>query len=73
MAWSAAPFAKGSVSAYKPGQYTTLRGLEAEAVENLHFAGEHTAAVPGSMNSAVESGARAAREVAAALGITKAT
>jgi monoamine oxidase len=69
MAWGAAPFAKGSRAAYRPGQFTTLRGLEAEAVGNLHFAGEHTSNAPGTMDAAAESGARAAREVAKAMGI----
>jgi monoamine oxidase len=61
----------GSYSTWRVGQMTAFGGIEA-AVEggNVHFAGEHTSlAEQGFMDGAVESGERAAREVAGAMGI----
>lgn len=37
---SRARFAQGSYAAYKPGQWTTIRGVERMPVGNLYFAGE---------------------------------
>ena len=66
--WVTAPSFLGSYACYKPGQYTTIAGAEGEAVDGLHFAGEHTSlAFQGFMNGAVESGERAAREILASL------
>ena len=66
--WATAPSFLGSYACYKPGQYTTIAGAEGEAVDGLHFAGEHTSlAFQGFMNGAVESGERAAREILASL------
>lgn len=71
--WPKQPFIRGSYSAYKPGQWTTIRGIEGEAVGNLHFAGEHTSLnAQGYMEGAVESGERAAEEVLIAAGLKKA-
>ncbi|HUF16870.1 MAG TPA: NAD(P)/FAD-dependent oxidoreductase, partial [Thermoanaerobaculia bacterium] len=38
--WPTNPFVKGSYACYKPGQWTSMRGLEGERAGNLHFAGE---------------------------------
>jgi len=66
--WATARSFLGSYACYKPGQYTTIAGAEGEAVDGLHFAGEHTSlAFQGFMNGAVESGERAAREILASL------
>ncbi len=64
--WPSAPFALGSYACYLPGQYTTIRAAEGEAVDNLFFAGEHTSLeFQGYMNGASETGERAASEVMA--------
>ncbi|MGZ7038581.1 MAG: flavin monoamine oxidase family protein, partial [Thermoanaerobaculia bacterium] len=41
MHWPTNPWVRASYSSYLPGQWTTIRGAEREAVGNLHFAGEH--------------------------------
>ncbi|MEQ1572513.1 MAG: FAD-dependent oxidoreductase, partial [Myxococcota bacterium] len=63
-AWPQDPWALGSYSCYRPGQWTGIGGAEAEPVRTLFFAGEHTSAVfQGYMNGAAESGAAAAADV----------
>ncbi len=64
--WPSAPFARGSYTSPKVGQYTSLFGCEGETElkGKLIFAGEHTS--PdwwGYMNGAIQSGERAAKEV----------
>lgn len=67
--WPTAPFARGSYTCYKPGQYTTLAASIAAPVGNLFFAGEHTSEdFNGYMEGAAESGERAAKEVLARVG-----
>jgi monoamine oxidase len=67
--WATAHSFLGSYACYKPGQYTTIAGAEGEAVDGLHFAGEHTSLeFQGFMNGAVESGERVAREILASVG-----
>jgi len=63
--WPSDPWALGSYSFYPPGGFTSYGGAEAAASGPLHFAGEHTApyANGGTMEGAVRSGERAAREV----------
>ena len=39
--WPSNTLALGSYTCYRPGQFTTLAGLEGVPVENLYFAGEH--------------------------------
>ncbi|MEU8261962.1 NAD(P)/FAD-dependent oxidoreductase [Micromonospora sp. NPDC048999] len=64
-AWPLNPWSKGAYSAQKPGQYTRFFGIEAAREGNVHFAGEHTSIdYFGYLNGAVESGERAAKEVA---------
>lgn len=64
--WPADPWVKGSYSFYGPGGFTTIGGAEAGREGSVHFAGEHTAvyAKRGTMDGAVQSGERCAREVA---------
>lgn len=70
--WPKQPYTLASYSAYKPGQVTSIRGAEGEAVGNLFFAGEHTSLeFQGYMNGAVESGDRVADEVLTAIGAKK--
>jgi monoamine oxidase len=62
--WPANPWAKGSYSAYLPGQWTSLRGAEGFPVGNLYFAGEHTSLDwQGYMNGGAESGRLVAEEI----------
>jgi monoamine oxidase len=62
--WIDEPWARGSYSAYLPGQVTTLLGVGARRERGLVFAGEHTSTVSqGFLDGAVESGERAAREL----------
>ncbi|UQA62591.1 flavin monoamine oxidase family protein [Polyangium aurulentum] len=68
--WPTYPFTKGSYSAYKVGQYTKITGSEIERYKNVHFAGEHTSLdAQGYMEGGALTGAMAADEVAADLGI----
>jgi monoamine oxidase len=74
MHWPAQPFVRGSYACYFPGQWTTMRGVEGEAVGSLHFAGEHCSLdAQGFMEGGCETGERAANEVLAAFGRTFAT
>jgi monoamine oxidase len=68
--WPADPWARGSYSYYRAGDFTSIAGAEAVPESGFHFAGEHTAPYPkrGTMNGAVESGFRAADEVIATIG-----
>ena len=66
--WTSYPWAKGSYSYWKVGQYTKFAGAEREREGNCHFAGEHTAIdFQGYLNGAVETGERAAGEILADL------
>lgn len=66
-AWTSNPWSMGSYSYFRPGYQTTLFGIEREREGNCFFAGEHTAEQGAFLNSGVESGMRAAREVVASL------
>ena len=66
--WHLDRWHRGAYSYWRPGQYTSIAGYEGVAEGGAHFAGEHTAYdYQGFMNGAVESGERAASEVAAAV------
>jgi monoamine oxidase len=68
--WAAEPFALGSYSCYKPGQWTQLAGAEGERVGNLWFAGEHcTIETQGYMDGAIETAEQAAMEILEDLGL----
>lgn len=64
--WTPQGFSRGSYTAYRPGQFTTIAGLEGQAAGALKFAGEHTDSFydwQGYMEGACNSGVRAAGEV----------
>lgn len=66
--WSQNPYAKGSYTCPKPGQYTTFMGVaqEPELGGCLFFAGEHCSVDwAGFMNGAAQSGNIAARQIGA--------
>lgn len=66
-AWQFNPWSYGSYSTYQPGYQTTVLGIERVPEGNVFFAGEHTASQNGFLNSGVQTGQRAAREVAQSL------
>ncbi|TKB91531.1 MAG: twin-arginine translocation signal domain-containing protein [Nitrospira sp.] len=64
--WPSNPFMKGSYSCYRPGQFTTMAGLEGIPAGNLFFAGEHTNSFyewQGFMEGAALSGIAAAKSI----------
>jgi monoamine oxidase len=68
--WPTYPFTRGSYACYKPGQWTGIRGAEAEPVGNLFFAGEHCSLdYQGYMNGGAETGRLAAEAVRRRLGV----
>lgn len=69
-AWPRNPNSLGSYTCYKPGQFTSVAGLEGESVGNLHFGGEHTDSFyswQGFMEGAALSGLREAAAILAKL------
>jgi monoamine oxidase len=68
--WPSNELSRGSYTCYKPGQFTTIAGLEGTPVDNLYFAGEHTNSFyewQGFMEGACLSGIAAANQVLDAL------
>jgi cytochrome c2 len=65
--WGTDPFAGGSWADWSPGQISAFINVMSKPFQRLHFAGEHTAVANPGMESAMESGERAANEVIAAL------
>jgi monoamine oxidase len=64
--WEQDPFARGGYAYFDPGFDPSLRAWLSRPAGRLFFAGEHTSVKwQGYMNGAVESGRRAAAEVAA--------
>jgi monoamine oxidase len=67
--WPSNPFIRASYAAYRPGQWTGIRGAEGTTVGRLYFAGEHTSLDwQGYMNGGAESGRVAAEALIAHLG-----
>jgi monoamine oxidase len=66
VSWHNDPYAGGGYAWWKPGQMTTWMPELAKAEGRVHFAGEHTSHLGRTMEGAVISGNRAAREVAEA-------
>jgi monoamine oxidase len=67
-AWPRNPLTKGSYTAYRTGQFTTVAGYESAPVGNVHFAGEHTNSFyvwQGYMEGGLLSGIDAAAEILA--------
>jgi monoamine oxidase len=69
-AWDADPWARGDYAWFRPGQARSLLPHLTAPEGRIHFAGDHTSSRPGWMQGALDSGLRAAGEVAAALGGT---
>ena len=62
-AWDEQPYQRGAFAVFTRGQWASLGPHLAAAEGRVHFAGEHTSPWPGSMQGALYSGLRAAREV----------
>lgn len=65
--WTRNPFAGGTYAYWKPGQVSRYAMSIAAPHHCMHFAGEHTAVLERGMEGAMESGERAAFEVASRL------
>jgi monoamine oxidase len=62
--WQSDPFAGGDWAIWAPGQVTECLPALIEPADRIHFCGEHTATANRGMEGAMESGERAAFEVA---------
>jgi monoamine oxidase len=69
--WPTYEWTLGSYTCFRPGQYQRFYGALEQPQGKLIFAGEHTVAESGFMNSAVESGERAATQVLASLNVAQ--
>jgi monoamine oxidase len=67
--WPAYQWSQGSYTCFRPGEYQRYFRALVEPQGRLFFAGEHTVDEFGFMNSAVESGERAATQVLSAMGM----
>ncbi len=65
--WDEDEWARGAYAWFKPGQMESFLAHIARPEGRVHFAGDHTSPWPGWMNGALQSGARAAREVSQAV------
>lgn len=66
--WPSEPFALGSYSCFRPGQWTQFNGEIGRRIGNLLLAGEHCSAkFQGYMNGAAETGRHAAQVIISAL------
>ena len=63
--WDDEIWSRGAYAWFRPGEMTAMLSHIAKPEGRIHFAGDHTSASPGWMNGALQSGNRAAREVAA--------
>ncbi|MGP4062392.1 flavin monoamine oxidase family protein [Halobacillus sp. H74] len=70
--WSRNPFSAGCFTLFTPGQSLDLEEVIPSPEGRLHFAGEHTSSFHGWIEGAVESGIRAAYELNAREGSSKA-
>ncbi len=61
--WQDDPWARGAYASFRPGQMTTWLPRIVRPEGRIHFAGEHTSIFPATMEGAIESGVRAAREI----------
>jgi monoamine oxidase len=63
VSWRADPWAGGGYAWWKPGQMTEWLPDLVKPEGRVHFAGEHTSVLARTMEGALESGNRAAREI----------
>jgi len=63
VSWSTDPWAKGAYAWFKPGQLALLPPRADAAEGRVHFAGDHTSALPGWMQGALASAQRVVQEI----------
>ena len=63
VSWSTDPWAKGAYAWFKPGQLPLLPPRADAAEGRVHFAGDHTSALPGWMQGALASAQRVVQEI----------
>jgi monoamine oxidase len=63
ISWSTDPWAKGAYAWFKPGQLALLPPRADQAEGRVHFAGDHTSALPGWMQGALASAERVVQEI----------
>jgi monoamine oxidase len=63
ISWSTDPWAKGAYAWFKPGQLALLPPRADQAEGRVHFAGDHTSALPGWMQGALASAQRVVQEI----------
>jgi len=61
--WQDDPWARGAYTSFRPGQMAAWLPASARPEGRIHFAGEHTSVFPATMEGAIASGVRAAREI----------
>ena len=61
--WQLDPYSLGAYSLFLPGQITSWLPEIIRPEGRIHFAGEHTSIYSASMEGAIESGVRAAKEI----------
>ena len=61
--WVTDPWTRGGYSAFRPGELFEFLPVISRPEGRVHFAGEHTSRLSASMEGALESGNRVAREV----------
>ncbi|MGH9139820.1 MAG: flavin monoamine oxidase family protein [Vicinamibacterales bacterium] len=63
VSWGDDPWSKGAYAWFKPGQLAVLPPRAAEPEGRIHFAGDHTSALPGWMQGALASALRVVEEI----------
>jgi monoamine oxidase len=63
VAWANEPYTGGGYAAFRPGQLTRFWPVLRDGLPRIKFAGEHTEALAGFMESAVRSGHRVAAQL----------
>lgn len=67
--WNTNPYFGGAYHMFAPGQVKSFGAALTQPAGRVHFAGEHTAVMMVGMEAAMESGERAALQIAEAMGI----
>jgi monoamine oxidase len=66
ISWSTDPWAKGAYAWFKPGQLPLMPPRANTPEGRVHFAGDHTSALPGWMQGALASAQRVVQEIQSA-------
>jgi monoamine oxidase len=63
VSWGDDPWARGAYAWFKPGQLALLPPRATGPEGRVHFAGDHTSALPGWMQGALASAQRVVKEI----------